>query len=613
MIAEGRLNIDQYKILCGDVIKKMQTLPDLAIHCIITSPPYWQKRDYSFKGQWGLEKTIEQYLANLQNFMQECKRVLREDGTVFINLGDTYHNPSKWTNKKEESQIINYGNNRDYATQRIIHQGLPEKCLSLIPDRFAIQCINNGWTLRNDIIWAKPNAVPESIKDRFSTRYEHIFFLTKNGKYYFDLDAIREKYSQATIERNWYGKSEVNNKRIAVNRKIPPGDHLHPKGKNPGDVTDFWKITTKDIRDNHYAGFNTELITKPILAGCPKGKIVLDPFCGRGTTGIAAIELGKKFIGIDAKRQYCDMAKTNCKQAVQARMPKLKSAPGLASPLEGLDYINMKTPITYYGGKQRLVGLILSLIPKHKLYCEPFAGGAAVFFAKEKSEMEVINDLNGDVVNFYQVCKTDFTKLEKLIQSTPNSRKIYTETKEILKNQENHNKIKRAWAFWVQTNMSYAAKLFGGYAERLDWVSIEYNDALQVIKSRDTSESFFYCDPPYFNSEIGPYKGYLEKDFNNLLELLSSIKGQFLLSSYPSNVLTRHTQKNKWSCYSLQKFVSVDHGNDKVKVKVLTANYDINTLLKKNQRNATKDNLTGFDTRTLQMKARGLKLGLQLK
>ena len=310
---------------------------------------------------------------------------------------------------------------------------------------------------------------------------------------------------------------------------------------------------------------------------------------------------------------------------------------GIESPLEGLDYINMKTPITYYGGKQRMVGVILSLIPKHKLYCEPFTGGAAVFFAKEKSEMEVINDLNGDVVNFYQVCKTDFNKLEKLVQATPHSRKIHAETKEILKNQENHNKIKRAWAFWVQTNMSFAAKLFGGYAfekkskgtlrrfvnkklkftkeiaDRLDWVSIECNDALQVIKSRDTSESFFYCDPPYFNSEMGPYKGYSEKDFNNLLELLSRIKGQFLLSSYPSDELTRHVKKSKWSFYTMQKFVAVSDKTDKTKIEVLTANYDINTLLKKNQRNATKDNLTGFDTRTLQMKARGLKLGLRLE
>lgn len=308
----------------------------------------------------------------------------------------------------------------------------------------------------------------------------------------------------------------------------------------------------------------------------------------------------------------------------------------LESPLEGLDFINMKTPITYYGGKQRMVGLILSLIPKHRLYCEPFAGGAAVFFAKEKSEMEVINDLNGDVVNFYQVCKTDFNKLEKLIRATPHSRKIHAETQEILKHQENHHKVKRAWAFWAQTNMSYSAKIYGGYAferksegtlrkfvnkklrfskeiaDRLDWVSIECNDALQVIKSRDTEDSFFYCDPPYFNSEMGHYKGYTEKDFNNLLELLSKIKGQFLLSSYPSEILTRYTEKNKWSFHNLQKSVGVSDKTNKIKTEVLTASYDIHALLENIRKNVPEHNLIGV-SRRLQIKARGLMLRLQLQ
>lgn len=219
----------------------------------------------------------------------------------------------------------------------------------------------------------------------------------------------------------------------------------------------------------------------------------------------------------------------------------------MESPLEGLDFV--KTPITYYGGKQRLVNLILSLIPEHKLYCEPFVGGAAVFFAKEPSEMEVINDLNGEVVNFYRVCHGDFKKLEKLIQSTPHSRQVHRETQDILKNTSTQDPVKRAWAFWVQTNMSFSARVFGGYAyekksngtlkrsvnkkiafnkevgERLNMVDIENNDALQVIKSRDTKDSFFYCDPPYFNSDMGHYKGYTEKDFEDLLTTLSKIEG----------------------------------------------------------------------------------------
>jgi DNA adenine methylase len=611
-----------YQILCGDVLTMMKRIPDASVDCIITSPPYWQKRDYGFKGQWGNEKNIDEYLNHLQQLMTECYRVLKDEGTVFINLGDTYHNAFKWTRQKKRPQTINKGKNRDYLTERIQNQGLPEKCLSMIPARFAIQCVEAGWVLRNDIIWAKPNSMPESVKDRFANKHEHIFFFTKSRKYYFDLDAIREQYHQASIERNQYKRSASDNKMMAVNREIPPGEHLHPKGKNPGDVSDFWKISTKGNRDNHYAGFNTELVYKPILAGCPKGGVVLDPFCGRGTTGIAVVTLNRKFIGIDGKKDYCEMARTNIEQTLQAKTVKQAKLAGLESPLDGLDFVK-KTPITYYGGKQRLVTLILSLIPKHKLYCEPFVGGAAVFFAKEPSEMEVINDLNGEVVNFYQVCKTDFSKLEKLVQSTPHSRQVHRETQEILKNADKFDPVKRAWAFWVQTNMSFSSRIFGGYAyerhsngtlkrfvnkklaftkdlqQRLDMVDIESNDALQVIKSRDGDDSFFYCDPPYFNSDMGHYKGYTEKDFTQLLETLSEVEGKFLLSSYPSDVLDGFTNKHKWHTITKQSGVAVTKQTNKIKIEVLTANYPM-----KSELNGANDQL--------QMKARCLKLNLNL-
>ncbi|MGK7390269.1 MAG: DNA (cytosine-5-)-methyltransferase [Candidatus Cyclobacteriaceae bacterium M2_1C_046] len=274
----------------------------------------------------------------------------------------------------------------------------------------------------------------------------------------------------------------------------------------------------------------------------------------------------------------------------------------LESPLEGLDFVK-KTPITYYGGKQRLVSLILSLIPEHKLYCEPFVGGAAVFFAKEPSKMEVINDLNGEVVNFYRVCHSDFNKLEKQVQSTPHSRQVHREAQEILKNSAKYDPAKRAWAFWVQTNMSFSSRIFGGYAyernsngtlkrfvnkklaftedikKRLDMVDIENNDALQVIRSRDSTDSFFYCDPPYFNSDMGHYKGYTEKDFTDLLDVLSKVKGKFLLSSYPSDVLEKFTKKHKWHTITKQTGVAVTKQTNKVKTEVLTANYPIKAEL----------------------------------
>ena len=303
--------------------------------------------------------------------------------------------------------------------------------------------------------------------------------------------------------------------------------------------------------------------------------------------------------------------------------PKIQPIDGsLESPLGNLNFVN-KTPITYYGGKQRLVKLILSLMPEHKLYCEPFLGGAAVFFAKEPSTMEVINDLNGEVVNFYRVCHSDFQKLQQQVKSTPHSRQVHRETQDILKNPEKHDSIKRAWAFWVQTNMSFSSRIFGGYAyernsngtlkrfvnkkiafteairERLEMVDIENNDALQVIKSRDAVDSFFYCDPPYFNSNMGHYKGYTEKDFEELLNILANIKGKFLLSSYPSEVLQKFTQKHKWHTLTKKTGVAVTKQTDKIKTEVLTANYPL------------QSDLSGV-RELLSLKGKALKLQLRL-
>ncbi|MBQ0733937.1 DNA adenine methylase [Aquimarina celericrescens] len=298
----------------------------------------------------------------------------------------------------------------------------------------------------------------------------------------------------------------------------------------------------------------------------------------------------------------------------------------MRSPLNGLGKTT-KTPITYYGGKQALTKHILSLIPEHNLYCEPFVGGGAIFFAKEPSPAEVINDLNGNVVNFYQVCKQDFSKLNTLIQATPHSRKLHKEAAAILKNENEKDKVKRAWAFWVQTNMSFSARIFGGYAyerksngvsktifnkkqaftkeicDRLDLVDIECNDALKVIKSRDTKDTFFYVDPPYFNSDMGHYKGYKEKDFIELLELLSKIKGKFLLSSYPSETLNEFMKKQNWDQHAIERKVAVTKQTNKKKTEVLTANYDIQKKIPA---------LSGIsELERIMIRSRALKLRLQ--
>lgn len=261
----------------------------------------------------------------------------------------------------------------------------------------------------------------------------------------------------------------------------------------------------------------------------------------------------------------------------------------------------MKTPITYYGGKQKLAPIILELIPPHTLYAEPFSGGAAVFFAKRPSQVEVLNDMNGELVNFYQVVKEQFDALSVEINRTLHSRRMHKHAWVIYSNPELFDPVKRAWAVWVLSSQGFAGKLDNVwgydreadstsrkiyfnktdftefYARRLEKVQIENSDALYVIRSRDSTESFFYCDPPYFNSNMGHYKGYTKQDFENLLQLLSAIEGKFLLSSYPSEVLEHYTKERGWHTQTFEQFVSVNAKarKDKIKIEVLTGNYEL--------------------------------------
>jgi DNA adenine methylase len=265
----------------------------------------------------------------------------------------------------------------------------------------------------------------------------------------------------------------------------------------------------------------------------------------------------------------------------------------------------MKTPITYYGGKQNLVSTILKMIPKHQLYCEPFLGGGAVFFAKERSDIEVINDLNKEVINFYKVVQNDFISLEKLIRITLHSRTQHSDASVMYNHPHLFSEIQRAWAVWTLASQSFGsiidsswgydrskntttkkisnkrASFTEDYAIRLQNVQIENTDALRIIISRDQKNAFFYCDPPYFNSDMGHYGGYTERDFTDLLTRLSKVEGKFLLSSYPSPVLNDFTKKYRWHKVTREMRVSVglDRGRKPVKRKpkteVLTANFPI--------------------------------------
>jgi len=289
----------------GHVLEIAKQLPNESVDCVITSPPYWQLRDYGQPEQWGLEPTYQEYLAHLQSLMKEIWRVLKPHGTVWVNLGDTY---------TQKQTRLRGGKNTNIKKHLFIDikNNLQPKSLILIPHRFAIDCIDNGWIVRNDIIWAKPNAMPESVTDRFSKKHEYMFFMVKNQKYHFDLDSVREE----AVSKNYVNEKRSYQNGLKNNYQKNRGG-IHKLGKNCGSVSDFWQINTVPSRKKHYATFNNKLIIKPILAGCPQNGVIYDPFMGSGTTAIAALEYGRKFIGSELNENYYQDSIKAIKEALQ--------------------------------------------------------------------------------------------------------------------------------------------------------------------------------------------------------------------------------------------------------------------------------------------------------
>lgn len=323
-----------YEGNCMDVIK---TFPDKSIDCVITSPPYWQLRDYGWSGQWGLEPTFQEYLQHLWQLMTEIRRILKDEGTCWINIGDTYSG-NKTGN---DDPKLNDNIKKSEVNKKV--QSVRDKSLCLIPHRFAIGCIDAGWICRNDIVWAKRNGMPESVTDRFSKKHEYFFFMVKSEKYYFDLDGIRDNHKTASIERykyNFIGNPDgldrkqsgapQGNKNILGNMdkngqtRTTAGlsmktaaEKMNEFGKNPGSISDFWDIPTKGNSDKHFASYNTKLIDKPIISGTPEGGIILDPFCGTATTGVRALQLNRKFIGIEGSDAYVKIGNRKLKIELQ--------------------------------------------------------------------------------------------------------------------------------------------------------------------------------------------------------------------------------------------------------------------------------------------------------
>ena len=307
----------------GDATETLQELPSESVNMVMTSPPYWNLRDYGVDGQLGREETAGAFVQNLADVFDEVKRVLRPDGSLWLNLGDTYD----------------------------------DKDLQQIPARVALELQNRGWILRNRVTWTKPNAMPQSVKDRLNDTTEAVFHFVKNREYWYDLDAIREGYSEWT--KNMNPEWNVSNSKYSVEdspRSSNRGgvddpeksriDFVNPAGKNPGDV---FEVTTKPFPEAHFAIYPPELVEKPLKATCPpevcaecgspykhntlpdpettpdpsipwkqtcdcdtdatEAGVALDPFAGAGTTCVVAKEHGRKFIGIELNPEYADMAR----------------------------------------------------------------------------------------------------------------------------------------------------------------------------------------------------------------------------------------------------------------------------------------------------------------
>lgn len=301
--------IELNKIYQEPCLTTIARMDDNSIDCVITSPPYWQLRDYGYDGQWGLEPTFQQYLEHLWQLMDGIKRVLKSTGTAWINLGDTYgtKSGSMTSGNMFENKIKYTGGIENYAKPTDLH-----KCLLLIPHRFAIGCIDRGWIMRNDIIWAKRNGMPESTQDRFSKKHEYFFFMVKSEKYFFDLDAIRDKHttpiktSDAVTTNSKAFNDKMYGGQVRDNHDIHNCYNI--SGKNPGSVSDFWDIPTKPSSEKHYASYNDSLLVKPVLAGCPEGGIIYDPFMGTGSTAEVALRSKRNFIGSEMKPEYCEIA-----------------------------------------------------------------------------------------------------------------------------------------------------------------------------------------------------------------------------------------------------------------------------------------------------------------
>lgn len=327
----------------GDCLQVLKTMDDESMDCCVTSPPYWGLRDYGVEGQLGLEESLQTFLKNMCDVFQEVNRVLKPEGTLWLNMGDCYAGSNKGrgdSNIMESKQATNLASHTTQALK--IPEGLKPKDLMGVPWRLAFALQDMGWYLRMDIIWHKPNPMPESVTDRPTKAHEYIFLMSKSKQYYYDQEATLVDVSPNTHARlsqdvmaqvgsdRAYGGQKTNGKMKAVARKgsgvgfghgTDKEDRQRPRIKDnesfdsalalipeKRNIRSVWKIPTHSFKEAHFATYPPDLIEPCILAGCPEGGTVLDPFFGAGTTGLVSDRLGRNCIGIELNPEYIEIA-----------------------------------------------------------------------------------------------------------------------------------------------------------------------------------------------------------------------------------------------------------------------------------------------------------------
>ncbi len=298
-------------LILGDCRQVLPTLPDQSVHCCVTSPPYMGQRDYGHPCQMGREATPDEFVAALVGVFREVRRVLREDGTVWLNLGDSYTGSGKGGNpggSVHQKQHTNRGTLRNTPK---LDFGLGKKQLIGIPWRTAFALQEDGWILRQEIIWNKPNAMPESVQDRCTRAHEYIFMFSKSERYYYDAGAIAEPARCKDIKKftdNGIDKQRGHSRRHAgFNGRYAQriAEDGVPTTRNRRSV---WTVATQPFSGAHFATFPPKLIEPCILAGCPVGGTVLDPFSGTGTTAMVSVQHGRSAIGLELNPEYMAMA-----------------------------------------------------------------------------------------------------------------------------------------------------------------------------------------------------------------------------------------------------------------------------------------------------------------